>query len=196
MNIHFEQIEAVLRSVKGILDVKWLDQEARTKVSEIENGLNKNGLPGLGGYCNEGVKDVLSRKQICIVLNNNEFRHAAEPSLFWVAGDIVIGEEVTDDTRLQSLKEKNTVKILGKKFVLHFDRMKKARGRPPVFIVRGLPFHEIEDISGIHDVLSASPAGSSDVYFKKRYGWDINAKELGTILIGFNISGLPEQNAL
>jgi hypothetical protein len=188
MNIRLEQIEAGLRSVKGILDVKWLDQEARTKVSEIENGLNKNGLSGLGGYCNEGIKDVLSRRQICIVLNNNEFRHADQPSLFWVAGDIIIGEEVTDDTRLQRLKAKNAVKILGKKFVLHFDRMREARGRQPIFIVRGLPFHEIEGIRGIHDVLSASPAGSLDLYFKERYGWDANAKDLGTILIGFNMT--------
>jgi hypothetical protein len=188
MNKHLEQIEAVLSSTKGILDVKWLDGEARAKVSEIEHNVYKNGLSGLGGYYNEGAKDVLSRKHICVVLNNNEFRHAAEPSLFWVAGDIIIGEEVTDDTRLESLKEKNTVKILRKKFVLHLDRMKEARGHPPVFIVRGLPFHEIEGIRGIHDVLSASPACSADVYFKKRYGWDINAKDLGTILIGFNLS--------
>jgi hypothetical protein len=188
MNIHLEQIEAVLRSIKGILDVKWLDQEARIKVFEIENTLYKKGLSGLGGYYNEGVKDVLSRKQICVVLNNNEFRHATEPSLFWVAGDIVIGEELTDDTRLQSLREKNTVKILRKKFVLHFDRLKEARGHPPVFIVRGLPFNEIEGIHGIYDVLSASPVGSLDVYLKKRYGWDLKAKDLGTILIGFNLS--------
>ncbi len=120
------------------------------------------------------------------MLNNNEFRHATEPSLFWVAGDIVIGEEVTDDTRLRHLKEKNTVKILRKKFVLHFDRMKEARGHPPVFIVRGLPFPEVEGIHGIQDVFSASPVGSVDIYLKERFGWDTKARDLGTILIGFN----------
>lgn len=188
MTKHLEQIEAVLSSIKGILDVKWLDQKARKKVSEIENNIYNNRLSGLGGYCNEGVKEVLSRKHICVVLNNNEFRHATEPSLFWVAGDIVIGEEVTDDARLKSLMKKHTVKILRKKFVLHLDRMKEARGHPPVFIVRGLPFYEIEGIRGIHDVLSASPFGLVDVYLKKRYGWDMKAKDLGTILIGFNLS--------
>jgi hypothetical protein len=187
----FEQIEAVLRSTRGILDVKWLDQEARIKISEIEIDLSENGLSGLGGYYNEGVKDVLSRKQICVVLNNNEFRHATEPSLFWVAGNIVIGEEVTDDALLQRYKDKNTVKILRKRFVLHFDRMKKARGHRPVFIIRGLPFHEIEGVDGIHDILSASPVGSLDIYFKERYGWDIHANDLGTILIGFNQSPMP-----
>lgn len=186
MNNHFEQIEAVLNSTKGIIDVKWLDGETCAIVSEIEDDVYKTGLPGLGGYHNEGVKDVLSRKHICVILNNNEFRHATEPSLFWVAGDIVIGEEVTNVTHLKSLREKNTVKILRKKFVLHLDRMKEARGHPPVFIVRGLPFHEIEGIPGIHDVLSASPVCAVDIYLKERFGWDTKARDLGTILIGFN----------
>ena len=188
MNPKVKKVEAKLFLVKGILDVAWLDQEARAKVFEIENSVYKNRFPGLGGYYNEGIKDVLSRKYVCAVLNNNEFRHATEPSLFWVAGDIVIGEEITDARRLKRLMKKSTVKILRKKFVLHLDRMKKARGHPPVFIVRGLPFYEIEGIRGIHDVLSASPVGSADVYFKKRYDWDINARDLGTILIGFNLS--------
>ena len=186
MNKLLEQIEAILRSTKGILDVKWLDKEARAKVSEIENNPYKSKSSGLGGYYNEGVKDVLSRKHACVVLNNNEFRHATEPSLFWVAGNIIIGEEVTDDTCLQSLKKKNTVKILRKKFVLHFDRMKEARGQMPVFVIRGLSFPEIEGITGIRDVLSGSPVGSVDVYLKERFGWDTNARDLGTILIGFN----------
>ncbi len=50
MNKHLEQIEAVLKSTKGILDLNWLDREIRTKVSEIENSAYKNGLLGFGGY--------------------------------------------------------------------------------------------------------------------------------------------------
>jgi hypothetical protein len=183
-----EKVEPILRSTKGILDVKWLDEEVRTKVVEIENKVHKEGLSKSGGYHNEGVIEVLSRKYVCVVLNNNAFRHATAPSLFWVAGDTVIGEEVTDAKRLQSLIEKGTVKVLRKKFVLHLDRMKATRGQMPVFVVRGLPFPEIEDIGGIYDVLSASPIGSADVYLKKRYGWDTKARDLGTILIGFNLS--------
>ncbi len=86
------------------------------------------------------------------------------------------------------LKARKNVKILRKRFALHFDRMKAARGHQPVFTIRGLPFQEIEGIHGIQDVISASPVGAVDVYCKERYGWDINANDLGTILIGFNLS--------
>lgn len=189
MNPFVEKVEATLRSTKGILEVKWLDAEAKKKALEFEENVRKEGLPGgTGTYYNEGVVDVLARKYVCVVLNNTEFRHASEPSLFWVAGDMVIGEEITDPERLQVLKKKGNIKVLKKDFVLHFDRMKQARGRPPVFVVRGISFPELEGITGIGEILSASPIGSADVYFKKRYGWDTKAQDLGTILIGFNLS--------
>lgn len=187
MNPSVEKVDTVLRSTRGILDVKWLDSEVKKRVLELEELVRKEGLSlGTGAYYNEGVVEVLSREYVCVVLNNNEFRHASEPSLFWVAEDIVIGEEVTDPERLKALKKNGNIKVLKKDFVLHFDRMKKARGRPPVFVVRGLPFPELEGIAEIREIISASPVGSADIYFKGCFGWDTNAPELGTILIGFN----------
>jgi len=182
------KVEPILRSTKGILDVKWLDEETRTKVLEIENNINNEGLSRSGGYYNEGVIDILARRFVGALLNNNEFRHATEPSLFWIAGDMVIGEEVMDPERLQALIKQDNIKILKKNFVLYFDRMKEARGQMPAFVIRGLSFPEIEDITGIRDVLSASPIGSVDIYLKERFGWDTKARDLGTILIGFDFA--------
>ena len=187
-NKRFGEIEDALRATKGIRDVKWPDKVVLGKIAELENLQEAEGLAGMGGYCNQGVKDVLKRKYICVVLNDNTFRHASEPSLSWVAGGIVIGEEVTSAKQRKALEAKGTVKMLRKKFALHFDRMKAARGHKPVFIVHGLPFYEIEKIAGIQDVLSASPIGAADVHCKKQYGWDRRANDLGTILIGFNLS--------
>jgi hypothetical protein len=181
-----KKVEPILRSTKGILDVKWMDQGTRANVLEIENKVHKEGLSGSGGYYNEGVIKVLDRRFVGVLLNNNEFRHATEPSLFWVADDIVIGEEVVDPRRLQALIKQDNIKVLKKNFVLYFDKIKEARGQMPVFVIRGLSFPEIEDITGIRDVLSASPTGSVDVYLKERFGWDTKARDLGTILIGFN----------
>ena len=187
MNSFVEKVEAVLRSTKGILDVKWLDPEAQKKTLELEQDVCQEGLCGTGGYYNEGVADVLARKYVCVVLNNNEFRHATAPSLFWIAGNVVIGEEVIDAVRLQELAGDENVKVFRKNFVIYYDRMKAARGKAPKFVVRGLPFPEIEGVAGIRKVLSASPIGSADVYFKERFGWDVRAHDLGTILIGFNL---------
>jgi len=188
MNHTVETVEPILRTTKGILDVEWLDPEVRTQVADMENRAHSEVLSGSGGYYNEGVINVLDRECVCVVLNDNAFRHATAPSLFWVAGDVVIGEEVTDPQRLRALVQQDNVKILKKNFVLYYDRMKSTRGQVPIFVIRGLPFPEIEGVIGIRDVLSASPIGSVDIYLKERFGWSTQARDLGTILIGFNRS--------
>lgn len=182
----FANVEQALRNTRGILDVGWLTDEDRQIISRHEMELQEKGLGGLGKYCNEGVASVLSRQLVCVVLNNNAFRHASKPCLSWEVGDVVIGEEISDRKHLEFLKASGNVKVIGKNFVMYFDRVKACAGRPPVFVCRALAFPEIEDVPGVRDVLSASPIGSADVYLKNRFGWKTNVTVLGTILIGFN----------
>jgi hypothetical protein len=125
---------------------------------------------------------------VCVVLNNNDFRHATEPCLSWVVGDVVIGEEVSDQERLESLKRSEGVKVIGKNFVVFSDRVKQTAGQQPTFVFRALAFPEVEGVPGIKDILSASPQGAADLYLKERFGWDAGDPELGTILIGFNLA--------
>jgi len=183
-----KKVEAVLLDTKGILSVKWVDSESRKKISTFEEAIEKNGLSsGIGAYFNEGVVEVLSRSHVCVVLNNNEFRHASDPSLFWMVEDTVIGEEVTDPERLKMLMERDTTSALRPGFILHLDRMKETKGKQPTFVIRGLPFDELIVIPEVHDIISASPVGSSDVNFKEYFEWDTELSELGTIIIGFNL---------
>jgi len=101
---------------------------------------------------------------------------------------VVIGEEVSDPERVEALKRRDGVKVIGKNFVVFLDRIKKTAAQPPTFVFRALPFPEIEGIPGVKDVLSASPLGSADLYLKERFGWERGKPELGTILIGFNLA--------
>jgi hypothetical protein len=181
-------VERALRDTKGILEVGWIDENDRQRLRQFEEDLQQRGLGGLGRYCNEGVRTVLGRQMVCAVLNNNDFRHATEPCLAWVAGGVVIGEEVTDRERLESLKKSEGVKVIGNNFVVFFDRIKQTAGQQPTFVFRALPFPEIEGIPGVNDVLSASPLGSADLYLKEKFGWESGKPELGTILIGFNLA--------
>ena len=181
-------VEQALRDTKGILDVGWLEEQDRQTIRQFEEELQKRGLGGLGKYCNEGVLKVLGSQMVCVVLNNNDFRHATEPCLSWVVGDVVIGEEVSDQERLESLKRSAGVKVIGKNFVVFSDRVKQTAGQQPTFVFRGLAFPEVAGIPGVKDVLSASPHGAADLYLKERFGWDAGKPELGTILIGFNLA--------
>jgi hypothetical protein len=183
-------VEKALRDTKGILEVGWIDENDRQRLRQFEENLQERGLGGLGKYFNEGVLTVLDRGIVCVVLNNNDFRHATEPCLSWVMGGVVIGEEVCDQERLESLKRSEGVKVIGKNFVVFFDRIKKTAGQRPVFIFRALCFPEIEGIPCVEEVISASPFGSGDLYLKERFGWEAGKPELGTILIGFNLASI------
>jgi hypothetical protein len=181
-----EAVEAALADTPGILDAKWLGEAERQGVQEMEAALEKEGR-GLAGACrNQGIMEVLGRRQVCAVLNNNEFRHASEPALAWVSGDLIIGEEICDRKRLEALLESGKVKLMGTNFVVYFDRLREARGRQPSFVVRGLAFPEIEGVPGVRGALSASPAKPADLFLKERFGWSTAVSEQGTILIGFD----------
>jgi hypothetical protein len=181
-------VEQALRDTQGILDVGWIEANDRQTIRQFEEELQQRGLGGLGKYCNEGVLKVLGSQLVCAVLNNNEFRHATEPCLSWVVGDVVIGEEVSDPERLEALKKRPGVKVIGKNFVVFFDKVQETAGKQPTFVFRALAFPEIEGIPRVEDVLSASPHGSADLYLKERFGWEAGKLELGTILIGFNLA--------
>lgn len=181
-----KNVEAALRATKGILDIGWTSKEDIAIISRSEQELQEKGLGGLGRYCNEGVSKVIARQSVCVVLNNNEFRHADKPCLCWMVDDVVIGEEISDEEHLNFLKKQGKVKVIGKNFVMYFDRIKTVAGKPPVFVCRALAFPEIEGVPGVRDVLSASPIGSADLHLKQKFGWDDKNPELGTILIGFN----------
>jgi len=183
-----EKVEDALRNTRGILDVGWVSEADVKTVDQYEKELQEKGLGSLGNYCNEGISLVLSRRYVCAVLNNNDFRHATKPCLAWMVGDVVIGEEITDKEHLEFLKRSEKIKIIGKNFVIYYDKIKGAAGQPPVFVCRALPFPEIEVIQDIRDVLSASPIGSADLYLKNRFGWNTEDPVLGTILIGFNLA--------
>ena len=181
-----DEAEKVLRATRGILDVAWLTPEMREKVLELEAQVGAR-RSGLGRYYNEGMRQVLSRKEVCVVLNNNDFRHASDPCLLWVAGGIVIGEEIADPRRLEILRGAKDVKLIGRNFALYLDRMEEVLGEEPQFVVQGLPFPEMKTVSGIKDILSASPQGSADLYLKGLFKWETRDPSLGTILIGFNV---------
>jgi hypothetical protein len=181
-----EAVEAALADTPGILDARWLGATERQGVQELEEALEKEGH-GLAGACrNQGVMEVLGRRQVCAVLNNNEFRHASEPALAWVVGDLIIGEELCDRKKIEALLENGKVKLMGTNFVIYFDRLREARGRQPSFVVRGLAFPEIEGVPGVRRVISASPAKPADLFLKERYGWSSAVSHQGTILIGFD----------
>ena len=105
-------IKKTIEMIPGIRAVAWLMTEERQKIAELEGLQEEKGAStkGAGAYQSHGMTQVLSRQEVCVVLNDNHFRHALTPSLLWMMGGVIIGEEVTDPERLIEIQQPKKLK--------------------------------------------------------------------------------------
>jgi hypothetical protein len=182
MPLNRKIIETVLRKTPGIRDVAWLSRAEVGAVQRLESADPVTGA-------NEGVEAVADRQHACATLSGPEFRHQSAPCVQWVVDGTVIGEEVTDPARRAGLLAAPGVGSLGENFFLYYNRMRTVRGKAPRFVYRSLPFSELAACDGVCEVVSASPGAAGDDYLKRRFEWPLGDAGLGTILIGFNLTG-------
>ena len=187
-----KKIEVTLKTVKGIVDFIPLSREELQKILELETEAEKKAVMGMGKCLNDGLREVAKRDMIIAVANDNDFRHASEPTIYWVADGIIIGEELPAKCDIEKLKKDQNVIFIGKNFIIHKDALKLARCKDAVFTFPGLKFPELETIPEIKDIISASPSGLADIYVKQKANLSLTDPALGTIIIGFNLATKPE----
>ncbi|MEM3437724.1 MAG: hypothetical protein QXP55_04230 [Nitrososphaerales archaeon] len=181
----FEKVESVLKSIKGAIDVKKLSNDQRAKILELEEAFEKETLMRSRRFYNEGIREVLNRQIVMVLLHNKDFRHPPEPFVKWRLGGVDIGEEVWDAGVLEELKRRKDTLLLGNTFVIYRDRLKGSPLVDFVILFPTLSFPELEGVGGIKDIVSASPSAPTDIYIKNVMGWD---SKLGIIFIGFDLT--------
>jgi len=190
----FSFLDAVvskLRLVPGVVDVWPVDASERTAILQMEEKASGGfGLPGLD-IVNEGVKVVLGRQSVVCINHSSSLRHPSMPILLLTAEKDVIGREVWEEDEVTRFRADPNVIFLGKDFVLFRNRLEATRGKPVRFVIGPQSFPEIETIQGICDVVSASVSLTTDLYIKRRAGWETSDPDRGTVLIGFNSNLKP-----
>lgn len=63
MNEPVNEVEIILRSMKGTLDIAWLFKEDRHQVMHLEKQIDSTAPRDLGEYINEGIKSVFGNIQ-------------------------------------------------------------------------------------------------------------------------------------
>lgn len=181
-------VMSTIKDLKGVQQVSILTDEDKRKVLELERQAEKRFM-GLGRGNNQGVKTVLERDIVIAFVTDAEYRWPPGPNLILFWKGKVIGEEVTDPKKLEKLKNKTGVYLAGN-FALYKNNMPKPSlmiQEPPLIVFPPKPFPEIKKkVPAIHDVVIGSPSPSSDNYLKKRMKVDLENKQLGTALLGFN----------
>ena len=184
-------MEAVLQRLLATLGVIacWVvPDEDRDAIRHLETEANARlGLPGLE-IVNEGIRAALDRQHVVLIHHSPALRHP--PGAIIVISDEgrVVGEEVCEAEQLQKLEKDSNSLMLGKSLVLYRDALMQARGKPLKLVYRALPFPELEQISGISDVVSITITIPVHSKFAQKAGWNPDDPDLGTVLIGFNES--------
>jgi hypothetical protein len=179
-------VKEALEAIPGVVEACYLDRGLREDVRDAESMAEENGAAGgLIPFVNEGVWESLRRDE-CFMLVVRSQTLLLEPqqgvvNLVDGTGKI-IGEYLTGERR-QKAREEGAI-FLSDDFVIYPD---SAPQGPPRFILPPLPFHELDGVSGILDVVSSSVSGPADELVRERFGH--MREKHWTHLVGFNLEG-------
>ena len=177
-----------LKQTPGVQACWVLPDAERESLRQIEKETNlRLGLPGME-IVNEGIRDVLERQHIVLIHHSSALRHPPGPIVVICNGEQVVGEEIWEPGRAESLMGDPSVIMLGRSLVFHRDALTHARGRPLRLAYRALPFPELEGLPNVRDVVSVTITFYAHYVFARKAGWDERDPTLGTVLIGFNES--------
>jgi len=184
-----------LINVKGIVDAVLLPTELKNEILSSEL-CEENNTGGFFLKYNAGVREALKRDHLLAAITDENYTYPPEPVELIYLGDTV-GVEIRDKSLLESYKKDENAMLLGDSFVIFKDKLppnsvrKAMSGEIKVFIP---PMSVgVEAPEGIHGLVLGMPSTYTDLLLKdwlRKKGIDISNKNLGVVLIGFNIHKL------
>jgi hypothetical protein len=169
----------IIKGLEGVLKAFYLDNTILNDLREEESKVK--GSMGTG-VINEGFNESLTREKVICIVKDKRFRPPPEPTVVLRGNDgALLGVEVFPHTA-HMYEGRDDVAWMGDGFVL-FPHIAVKGGES--FVMPPIPFVELNEGNGCYDVISCSPAPTSDLIIKKHYGLEDDPK-LATILVAFN----------
>jgi hypothetical protein len=190
-----QEVMKILRGIKGVRYVCTLTSEEREEVlrREIEN--EKMSTRGFIRQYNAGLRCVLERDVVLMLLIDENYEYPPETVQLICLGEVV-GEEIRDKEKLEELKGRKDVLLLGTSFVVYKDKlqdfMKRALSGSLYMLIPPMSVKELEGVAGVCNVTEAMPSSPATIYLLERLrsrGVDVCHRKLGVALVGFDIRG-------
>jgi len=182
-----DEAERILRGIKGIVDVERLNDEDRAEILDLEQRAEQILMMGLAKCVNRGLREAIDRDVTYAAIHDPDLRHPPGPTVIWVRGDEVIGEEVWDKEIIEKIGNRGDVLFIGKGFVLYADKIRRMQKTEVTVVFPGLPVPELQSLDKIESIVSATLCAPADLHIKGKLGWSTTDPKIGTILIGFNL---------
>jgi hypothetical protein len=185
-------LEALGRVI-GIMKATSLVDEDRQRVLDIEQEAEQKSLMGLGKVVNAGVRELLQCDWMYVALTGMDFDWGSRPNLVMKKGDVVVGEEVSDEETIRRLTDQKDVWFMHKNFVVYKDKVSFPQDVMQKICHFEIPCHPADwcivenEAVTCHSVLYAFPSTPCDVFLKEKYFGGLDERGSGTVLIGVRL---------
>ena len=178
-----KKVIELLSSLKGVLEVHQLSGGDILNIIDLESKRSEELIP----VFNKGVQECLRRDITLVVFKKGFFRPPPTPTILLVFDGEVLGHDIFSQEDKEKYKKDSDVQFLSDDFIILKDVLHNhnlERGNE-YFMLPPVPFPELDDFSGICDVISASPSTASDEYLKEKYNFGDDSS-IATIFVSFN----------
>ncbi|HKM09135.1 MAG TPA: hypothetical protein VJX93_01415 [Candidatus Methanomethylophilaceae archaeon] len=170
----------IVKELRGIVHCFYLDKELVEKLKEEEAKVKAIG--GSVDVANTGFAEALDREHIICVIKDPRFRPPPEATVVLLDEEgNMLGTEVFPYTA-KEYESREDVVWLSESFVM-FPSVKGV-GRE-IFVLPPVSFPELNEEIGCYNVLSCSPAPTSDLLIKNHYEYKDDPR-LASIIIAFD----------
>jgi len=172
----------IVKGLTGVIHAFYLNEEIMDILREEEAKVVKCSMDI--GVINEGFDEALTREKVICIIKDKRFRPPPLPTVILRGDDgALLGEEVFPWTMHQYEGREDLI-WMGDGFVV-FPHVPVRGGER--FVMPPIPFVELHAGNGCHNVISCSPAPTSDLKIKNYYGY-VDDPKLATILVAFDLS--------
>ncbi len=131
---------------------------------------------------NSGFNEALRREHVIAIIKDPRFRPPPEPTVVLQSEDgKILGEEVFP-TNKKDYEGRTDIVWLFESFVLFPEVMGKGKER---FVMPPVSFPELNESNGCKDVLSCSPAPTTDKIMREANGYADDSR-FASVLVAFN----------
>lgn len=174
----------------GVITVKVLSRDEIREILLIETEEEEKIVFGMCKSINKGIREALGMEYtIGLVIKSSEFQHPHHPHMVMICGTEVTGELISDEEKIQEMRESTSNFFLWDNFVVYMKKLpRNPRERSEMRVVYepGKP-HFLKGLSFIQNSVFGTLSIKGDSYLKKILSISSKDPMIGTCLVGLDI---------
>ena len=188
--ICLETVLRTLRSCKGVLAARLLNDEERRQVLRVEAKAERKLFLETCPTVNQGVREALaSEYAVGLVIDSDEYEYPHHPHMKLLCGDTIVGEQVKEPTRKAELRRDRSMIFLWDDFAV--DRRRLPRNREDRnqlrLVYEACSVAQLQNHACVTRSVYGTPSVEGDGAIKHLLAITRQEPVIGTCIVGFNL---------